>query len=655
MFIRVRLLNGLPEPLWYSVPENYTQSLTGLIVQVPLRDRIIPALVIDEQKAKPYNIAFELKPIHAIEQLPEDPHYLPFLQKLGNYYQIESLHFIKRIHHFLIDKKQEELVALEQKIHSTESSVILTDEQKKVCDFIIPTIGKNVYTPVVLHGVTGSGKTEVYKQIFLDALSKNKTSLLLLPEVTLAIAFENRLKAELPDTPIYSFHSGKTPKEKNAVWNNLRTQTPMILIGVHLPVLLPIPNLGVIVVDEEHEVGYQEKKHPKINSKEAALMRAQQAGIPILLGSATPSISTLYNVKTKRWAFFQLKKRFSGVLPAVSVVSLKEDRNRREFWITKELNSAITDRLQKREQTIIFLNRRGVSFFVQCKNCTFIFSCSTCSVSLTLHEDERLICHYCGTSMALPYACSSCKASADNFLKKGIGTQKVVTILQKMFPQATIARADLDTTTKKKVWQQTIADMTDGKIDILVGTQTITKGFHFPNVTLVGVLWADLQLSFPVYNAAETALQQLIQVAGRAGRHHIPGTVIIQTMADHELFNHLNEIDYLQFYATEMAMREELGYPPAGRFAELEIKHVDERKLEQDTYYVIDSLHAYAKKINLNVTILGPAKPPVSKIKSVHSRKIYIKGKDFSQIALLCNALTKKKYSSSIYFTPNPL
>ncbi len=656
MFIRVRLLNGLPEPLWYSVPENCNhQSLAGLIVQVPVRNRIIPALVIDEHTTKPYNLAFELKPIHAVEQLPDDPHYLTFLKKLGDYHHIESLHFIKRIHHFLIDKKQETLVALEQKAHSKESSVILTDEQKKVCDFIIPTIGMNVYTPVVLHGVTGSGKTEVYKQIFLDALSKNKTSLLLLPEVTLAIAFENRLKTELPNMPLYSFHSGKTPKEKNAVWNNLRNKTPMILIGVHLPVLLPIPNLGVIVVDEEHEVGYQEKKHPKINSKEAAIMRAQHAHIPILLGSATPSISTLHNVKTKKWTFFQLKKRFSGILPTVHVVSLTENRNRQQFWVTKELNAAITDRLQKREQTIIFLNRRGMNFFVQCKNCTFIFSCTTCSVSLTLHEDERLICHYCGTSMQLPTQCPSCKVGAHNFLKKGIGTQKVVTILQKMFPQAIIARADLDTTTKKKVWQQTIADMTDGKIDILVGTQTITKGFHFPNVTLVGVLWADLHLNFPVYNATETALQQLIQVAGRAGRNHTPGTVIIQTMANHELFNHLNEIDYLKFYATEMVARDELQYPPAARLAELEIKHVNEKKLEQETGYLIDSLYAYARNMKLDVTILGPAKPPVSKIKSVHSRKIYIKGKDFSQIAQLCAAILKKNYSSSIYFTPNPL
>lgn len=665
MFIRVRLLNGLPEPLWYSVPQQYTQSLSGLVVQVPVRNRIVPALVIDEYTTKPNNLAFELKSIHGIEQLPDDPYYQPFLQQLSDYYQIEPLHFIKRIHHFLIDKKEEPLIAEqpyyaeatkgEQKKYTTHNTVTLTDEQKTVCDFIMPHIGLH-YTPTLLHGVTGSGKTEVYKHIFLDALSKNKTSLLLLPEVTLAIAFENRLKTELPDVPLYGFHSGKSPKEKREVWNHLQNKTPIILIGVHLPVLLPIPNLGVIIVDEEHEVGYQEKKHPKINSKEVALIRAQCAHIPIVLGSATPSISSLHNVKTKKWAFFQLKKRFAGILPAVKVVSLTENKNRKQFWITKELESAIKDRLEKNEQTIIFINRRGFSFFVQCKNCTFIFSCTTCSVSLTLHEDNRLICHYCSASCVLPDACPTCKSNAQDFLKKGLGTQKVVTILEKMFPQANIARADLDTTTKKKVWQQTIADMMNGKIHILVGTQTITKGFHFPNVTLVGVLWADLHLGFPVYNAAETALQQLIQVAGRAGRNHEHGAVIIQTMAEHQLLiNFLNEVDYLRFYAEEMKMRAELCYPPAFRLAELELKHVNEKKLEDEAYYVINVLQEYAVKNELQLTLLGPAKPPVSKIKSIHSRKIYIKGRDFASIVLLYQQINKKQYSSSIYFTPNPL
>lgn len=357
----------------------------------------------------------------------------------------------------------------------------MTPEQKKVTDFLLNAFDNGVYTPTVLHGVTGSGKTEVYKQLFLHALAHHKTALLLLPEVTLAIAFENRLKKEMPHAPLYGFHSGKTPKEKTIIWNNLKNNVPMIIIGVHLPILLPIANLGCIVVDEEHDTGYQEKKHPKINSKEAALIRARCANIPIVLGSATPSINTLYAVKTKGWNFFQLTQRFSGTLPSVNIVSLTTNKNRREFWISTELEHHIHDRLFKKEQTIIFINRRGFSFFVQCKQCSFIFTCTSCSVSLTLHEDDHLLCHYCNATHALPKKCPTCSISATNFLKKGIGTQKVVSILEKMFPQARIARADMDTTAKKNVWQKTVADMIEGNIDILVGTQTITKGFHFPH------------------------------------------------------------------------------------------------------------------------------------------------------------------------------
>jgi primosomal protein N' (replication factor Y) len=532
----------------------------------------------------------------------------------------------------------------------------LTEEQQKVYDFVADRMDLGIYTSTVLHGVTGSGKTEVYKKLFLHALTQNKTSLFLLPEVTLAVAFEQRLKTEMGNTiPLFGFHSGKSPKEKRTVWENLKNQIPMIIIGVHLPILLPIANVGIIIVDEEHDTGYQEKKHPKINSKHAALMRAQQTNIPILFGSATPSIATLHSVKKNRWAFFQLKQRFSGTLPTVQIVELPTDRNRQEFWISSHLEKAIAERLQKKEQTILFINRRGLSFFVQCKQCTFIFSCTSCSVSLTLHENGQLICHYCNHRQQEPKQCIGCKGPGSNLLKKGIGTQKVMMILQKMFPEATIARADLDTTTKKKEWQKTVTDMINRNIDILVGTQTITKGFHFPNVTLVGVIWADLQLNFPSYNAAEVALQQLIQVAGRAGRNSNESLVIIQTMAQHELYKHLNETDYLQFYAHEVTMRTELEYPPYRHLIELELKNADEKKIDQEAYHIVDCLYDQTQKIGTDIKILGPAQPPVPKIKNIFSRKIYIKASHFYDAVKLYQTINKKIYSSALYFTPTPI
>jgi len=320
--------------------------------------------------------------------------------------------------------------------------------------------------------------------------------------------------------------------------------------------ILPIANLGLVIVDEEHESGYQEKKHPKINTKDAAIIRSNMTGCPIILGSATPSISSLFNVKTKKWKFFQLKKRFAGTFPKIRTVFLNTKKFRKNFWISKELEDAIREKIASKEQVIIFLNRRGFSFFVQCKNCSFIFQCQNCSVSLTLHKDKRLTCHYCQYAIFQPERCPECKKHEKQFIKKGIGTQQVVTIIEELFPAAKIARADLDTTIRKKLWSQTIHDFEQGNIDILVGTQTITKGFHFPNVTLVGILWADLNLHFPIFNATETTLQQLIQVAGRAGRQHNESEVIVQTMSNHPVFNYLNETDYLKFYSSEIEKKE---------------------------------------------------------------------------------------------------
>lgn len=655
MIIKVRLLNGLQKPLLYATPTDWIySSLRGSIVHVPVRNTIVPAFVIDEFSTKPEQITFPLKDIRSVEQLPDDPHYFSFIKTLSIYQQVDMFYFIKRIRYFLDQKNDpDSSIYKNQHNHSAQDDIRLTDEQQKVSDALTSYIDNTTYKPAVLHGVTGSGKTEVYKKLILHAIAKNKTAILLLPEVTLATNFERRLQKELPHSPIFGFHSGKTPKEKKEVWHQLINKKPMLLIGVHLPVLLPIANLGIIIVDEEHEPGYQEKKHPKINSKETALLRAQQAGIPILLGSATPAISTLHNVKTKKWAFFQLKKRFSGSFPTISTVLLTENRHRKQFWISKELEHAIKDRLQKKEQIIIFLNRRGVSFFIQCKNCSFIFSCNNCSVSLTLHDDNILICHYCGTSSTVALHCPGCKSEADTFLKKGIGTQRVVTILQTLFPQARIARADHDISKQKKTWALTLEKMENRAIDILVGTQTITKGLHFPHVTLVGILWADLNLHFPFYNAAETTVQQLIQVAGRAGRHHEKSSVIVQTMADHEIFNYLNEIDYLQFYAYEIKARTEVQYPPCLRMAEIELKHINELVVEKEAQDAACFLHSL--KTETAVSVLGPAKPPVSKIKKVYSRKIYLKGESFAQMSALFEKIKTKNYKSSIFFTPNPV
>lgn len=653
MFIKVRLLNGYQEPLWYQQPHEWPhQSLVGSIVHVPLKNQRVAALVIAQQSTTP-DLPFTIKEALHCEPTPEDQRYQLFIEQLSSYYQTSSFHFIKRIKQFLMQKEAKEMQPpLTKEIHP--SPVSLTHEQEHVLTTLQPLILKPRYQPSVLHGVTGSGKTEIYKQLMITAIATQKTALFLLPEVSLALELERRLKVELPTTiSLYSFHSATPTKQKRILWQQLIAKKPVIIIGVHLPILLPIANLGLIIIDEEHDVGYQEKKHPKVNSKEAALMRAQLYNIPIILGSATPSIASLYNVKKKQWQFFQLKNRFAGNFPTIKTVLLTDGKERKQFWISKQLHAAINDRLSKREQTIIFLNRRGHSFFVQCASCSFIIHCPSCSVSLTLHNNNTLICHYCSYSALQPAACPTCKKTS--FLRKGIGTQQVVTILKALYPHARIERADLDTSANKKLLQQIMCDMHEGTIDILVGTQTITKGYHFPRVTLVGILWADLNLNFPIFNAAETSLQQLIQVAGRAGRQSDSSEVIVQAMQNHTIFEYVHELNYLQFYRQELENRHLLGYPPSKRLVEIELKHPNEAIVEQEANSMAANLLADQQRHHLSITILGPAKPIVHKIKNMFSRKIYIKATQMNDIVQAYQRIDQKDYLSSIFFTPNPL
>lgn len=652
MFAKVRLLNGFLEPLWYKIPEHF-QSACGIgsIVSVPLQRRTLSGLVESVTGEHP-QVSFKLRHIADLEPFPCDIQYITFIKQLSYYYQIDYLLLIKRMQAFIRQADIKIRRTADAALMHDAKEVTLTAEQEAVCDFLKPQITNKIYAPTLLHGVTGSGKTEVYKHLIEHTISLGSSAMLLLPEVSLAVQFSRLLKRQLKkEIKLFSFHSAVGSAEKRALWRSLVLGEPIVIVGVHLPILLPIANLGFIIVDEEHEVGYQEKKHPKINSKEAAIWRAHLYNIPILLGSATPSLASLDNVKTKGWRFFELKKRFAGIFPKVKTVSLKNPKLRRNFWITNELEQAIKDRLHRGEQTIIFLNRRGYSFFVQCKECSFIFSCKNCSVSLTLHEDGRLSCHYCTLCVALPPHCTACKASAKSYLKKGVGTQQVVSILEAGFPTARIARADLDTTINKKHWQETLERFEKGLIDILVGTQTITKGYHFPNVTLVGILWADLNLHFPMYNAAETCLQQLIQVAGRAGRTGKPSEVIVQTMMEHSIFNYLNEVDYVKFYDSQMEMRKNTHYPPAMRLAEIELKYTDELVIEQEAQQLASMLRVQCG----DIVVLGPARPPVHKVKHIHMRKIYLKCGAVQPMIALYKAINRKKFQSSIYFTPNPL
>ena len=653
MFVQVLLLKGYPQPLLYAVACIAANCSGWFCCTRPIQKRITSALVVKTFDDLPQT-SFTIRDVQACEALPDDNCYIPFITQLATYYQTQALQYVKRIHQFIKQKPLHDYAMPSELTHAYKD-VTLTDEQQIIVNAIIKQMQQTSFQANVLHGVTGSGKTEVYKKLLLHAYNNKKVALLLLPEVTLALQFEQLLKAQMPsDVPIHSFHSASSPKDKKVIWQQLLNQQPMVIIGVHLPVLLPLPHLGLIIVDEEHENGYQEKKHPKTNSKEAALLRAHIHNIPIVLGSATPSMSSLYNVKKRGWHFFELKRRFAGAFPTIKLVSLSNNKQRKSFWLSKELIDEINKRLACNEQTILFLNRRGHSFFVQCKQCSFIFMCNNCSVSLTLHDENHLICHYCGLNRILPTICTQCKADQKEFIKKGIGTQQLMSIVQKLFAHARIARADMDTSSKKKEWQETISKFHNRELDILIGTQTITKGYDFAHVTLVGIIWADLNLHFPRYNATETTLQQLIQVAGRAGRKTAHSLVVVQTIADHQAFAYLQETNYTTFYEHEIATRAEVGYPPCMRLVEIELKHYNELIVHQEAKTFAHTLSEKIDTIYADVKLLGPTSPPISKIKNAHIRVIFLKHAHMRILQELYQCVDIAKYKSNIYFTPNP-
>jgi primosomal protein N' (replication factor Y) len=609
-------------------------------------------------------------------------------------------YFYYRLKSFLKDQKEEGALQGSYSFYEdykNNKNYTLTGEQECVYNYLAQFISNTdintrQFVPTLLHGVTSSGKTEIYKKLIELSIKQNKSVIVLHPEVCLSLQFTNLFREQLSCVETYGFHSASSIKEKRELWGKLCDSKALVICGVHLPVLLPISNLGLIIVDEEHERGFCEKKNPKLNSKELALWRASVYGIPILLGSATPSLLSLHNVNKGAWKMFSLTKRFEGDFPEVKkVVFTKESiKKRKNFWISQELEGSIAHCLEKKEQAIIFINRRGYSFFVQCKGCGYVFQCPACSVSLVLHCDKRgkregnsaglrplldisgvhknknlnntgeiketLRCHYCDFCRALPKVCPECKSSRDSFLKKGLGTQQVVQILQGLFPCARIERADLDTTRKKKFWGDTVIQFTQGNIDILVGTQSITKGYHFPNVSLIGVLWGDLNLHFPLYYAAEMTLQQLIQVAGRSGRVHKGASVIVQIMRDHYIFDYVTETKYLDFCAREFLARQEVLYPPFCRLISLEIKHKESGQVEQDAQACVNLLSTLCAKIkkdknnNCEIKILGPAVPLVYKVQNIEMRQIFLKAKSFSVLHTVLNEFIKhnKEFKSEI-------
>ncbi len=489
----------------------------------------------------------------------------------------------------------------------------LNDEQTAVLKEVISATDTGASKPMLLQGVTGSGKTEVYLQAAQHAMQQGKGVLILVPEISLTPQTMARFKSRFADNPgaVAILHSAMSDGERFDEWHSIRRGQARIAIGPRSALFAPVRNLGLIIVDEEHDGSYKQENSPRYHGRDLAVLRARMEGAAILLGSATPSLESLQNVRTGKYTLLRMDKRADGQhLPLTRVLDMRtEAKDKRNLGILSErLRMAIEDRLRKQQQIILLLNRRGFARALQCPDCGHVVNCEHCALPMTYHATEnRLVCHLCGFRAVVPRCCSEC--CSDNILLEGYGTQKVEAVLRRCFPQARLQRVDADVTTRKHALRDILADFRAGKTDILLGTQMIAKGLDFPRVTLVGVLNADLGLNIPDPRAAERTFQLLTQVAGRAGRGELDGEVIVQTYTPQSCaiqFARRHDTD--GFAENELGLRQQFGFPPFCHMAVLTVR--SER--EELAQFSLESLHKrLIAKLPSSVQISDPLPAPI--------------------------------------------
>ena len=477
----------------------------------------------------------------------------------------------------------------------------------------------------LLHGITSSGKTEVYTKLILEVLNKGKQVLFLLPEIALTTQIITRLQAYFGDQ-ISVFHSKYSMNERVEVWNNVleNKSKAQIILGARSSLFLPFSNLGLIVVDEEHETSYKQfEPSPRYNARDSAIVLAKMHQAKILLGSATPSLESYFNAQQNKYGFVELNRRFGNVqLPKIELIDIKEKHRKKEMTghFSDSMLRLITDALEEKEQVILFQNRRGFSPVVECKTCGISPQCPNCDVSLTYHKfRHELRCHYCNYQRAMPNSCSAC--GSNTLDTKGFGTEQIELELKELYPDHKIGRMDLDTTRGKFGYQKIIGAFEAREIDVLVGTQMLSKGLDFDNVSLVGVLNADTMLNFPDFRAHERAYQLMVQVSGRAGRSKKQGKVAIQTYNPyHQILQQVSTTNYTEMYKEQLQDRWQYKYPPYYRLIKITLKHRDYNKVDSGVNWLFKALYN-----SFGEHVLGPTAPAVSRIRNQYIKNVVIK------------------------------
>ena len=545
----------------------------------------------------------------------------------------------------LVEKNIERNPLSSKNIDSTQN-LKLTDEQEKAFNKVAETIDNNKYEQFLLYGVTGSGKTEVYLQLIDKAIKENKSAIVLVPEISLTPQMLDRFISRFGKEKIAVLHSKLSIGERHDEWERIKDGKAKIVIGARSAIFAPVQNLGIIIIDEEHDSSYKSEASPKYNAKEVAKKIAKEAKIPLLLGSATPDLTTFYNAKEcNKITLLELTKRANNSnLPKVEIVDLKQElANGNRSMLSNDLYQAIEQNLKDKLQTILFLNRRGYSTFIMCRNCGYTVKCKNCNISMTYHSYEnKLKCHYCGYEEKLVKTCPEC--GSDKIRYFGTGTQKLEQEIHKQFPQAKTIRMDVDTVTKKNSHEEILNKFKNEEADILIGTQMVVKGHHFPKVTLVGVIAADSSLNIDDYRATERTFQILTQVAGRAGRENLPGKVIIQSYNPENFsIQNAQKQNYEEFYETEIALRKQLKYPPFCDIIIIGFNSINEEEIKK----VSNLAYEIATKNldNEEFKIFKPMPSPIDKIQNKFRWRIIIKGNMNEKANETLNELLKTLYA----------
>ncbi|WIF94581.1 primosomal protein N' [Caminicella sporogenes] len=532
-----------------------------------------------------------------------------------------------------ITEEKEFRSPLAKKEKHLEKAKVLNREQKIVYDNILKAISEKKHETFLVHGVTGSGKTEVYIQLVDKVLKDNKQAIILVPEISLTTQIVNKFFSRF-GANIAVLHSKLSLGERLDQWKKIKNNEISIVIGARSAVFAPCENLGIIIIDEEHESSYKSDMSPKYQTVEVAKYICTQENIPLVLGTATPSVESYYKALKGQYRLLKLKNRFNkNPLPTVEIVDMRvelEEGNRSIF--SKSLYNSMKECLANKKQVILFLNRRGFSTFISCRSCGFVLKCINCDISLTYHYKSNLAkCHYCGYSRAVPDTCPSCGSKYIKYF--GAGTEKVEKYVKKLFPNYKVQRLDVDTTSRKGELERIITSFENREIDILIGTQMVTKGLDFPYVTLVGVLSADTILNLPDYRANERTFQLLTQVAGRAGRHDFQGKVIIQTYTP-ENFSVIaaQSHDYDTFFKREINIRREFLYPPFCSLINIVIYGKNENDVIKSSRNLFEELEFKIKENNLrDIIIFGPNPAIYNKIKGNYRWQILIKCQSIDQ------------------------